>query len=335
MRVRLLLIVVFICVLWAGWWLLAINGLHRGLEKLVDAQPHGGWRITAQDVTTSGFPLWLVGTLQRPTLILPDTGATVVASRLELSAPAWWPGYVTLKLPDTPIAMTHALGVATLTVTDASAALRLRPGAALSLESAVMLSGPWTLAQAGTDLLSAQDLRASVAADSATGATYEIEIDAQRLTPADVMRAAFALPADWPQSFDDVTADLSVTLDRPLNRKSLGVPPPQPRAIDLRRVAITWGAMQLTASGQIAIDAAGVPSGEVEITAKDWSRMLDMASAAGLVPANLRGQTEMMMRALAGMSGQTDSLALDLRFAQGRMALGAIDLGPAPRLVLR
>ena len=63
--------------------------------------------------------------------------------------------------------------------------------------------------------------------------------------------------------------------------------------------------------------------------------MVDMAERAGFLPTSLRAQADQVFSVLAGLSGNTTTLDVELTLANGFVSLGFLPLGPAPRLQLR
>ena len=63
--------------------------------------------------------------------------------------------------------------------------------------------------------------------------------------------------------------------------------------------------------------------------------MLTLAQSAGLLPSELRPQLESILSALAGTSGNPEAFDVTLTLANGRVSMGFLPLGPAPRIYLR
>ena len=123
--------------------------------------------------------------------------------------------------------------------------------------------------------------------------------------------------------------------DRLWDRKALGRTRPQPRVIDLRHAELVWGDIALSLSGTIAVAEDGLATGTLSVAAQDWPTMLTMAESAGYIPPNFRPQAEQMLKGLAQMSGNTDALDLDITVKDGKMSMGFIPLGRAPKIILR
>jgi hypothetical protein len=83
------------------------------------------------------------------------------------------------------------------------------------------------------------------------------------------------------------------------------------------------------------VDEAGVPEGALAIRAENWREMVAMAVRAGLIPEQMQGTFEGLLGVVAGLSGDPEVIDADLSFSNGRMFLGPLPVGPAPRLILR
>ncbi|MFD2740195.1 DUF2125 domain-containing protein [Sulfitobacter aestuarii] len=332
---RFVLFAAMLAALWSGWWWLVATGTERFLDQAAQTSAGEGWQLDFAGFEIGGYPLRLEGELAQPTLTAPARGLSVAADRLGLSAPAYWPGHVSLGLPETPISLQSPSGTARLELSDGHGVLRLRPGAALELQRLQLIVAAWRLENDLGELIAGDVLRGLAEQDAQDAATYHISMDAGELTPGAALRGLLDLPAEWPVTFDGFAAEMRATFDRPFDRHARADRLPQPRALDLARLEAIWGALRLSAAGQLSIDAEGIPTGALRLEVENWPMLLDLAQAAGLLQPRMRGQTEMMFRALANLGGEAEALDLTLHFADGEMALGPIRLGPAPRLLLR
>jgi hypothetical protein len=91
----------------------------------------------------------------------------------------------------------------------------------------------------------------------------------------------------------------------------------------------------LRAAGELEVDASGIPEGDLSIRAENWRDMIDMAVNAGLLPERMRGTAEGLLDVVAGLSGDPEVIDAELGFSNGRMFLGPLPLGRAPRLLPR
>ncbi|APE42655.1 hypothetical protein BOO69_03890 [Sulfitobacter alexandrii] len=329
---RLLVLLVSLALLWCLWWAAASYGLRQGVTSLLQDRRAAGWQAEAR-LVQSGFPLRLDGRLEEVALVDPTGGSGLTADHVALSAPAWWPGFVTLDLPETPMTVTLSGQPFRLRAQDARMNLRLHPGTALELESATVEGRQFLLSTAQGALLSG-DRASLVAVQQATDPVYDLRLETDAVTPGDVIRAMLNLPADWPRAFDALALRGSVGFDRPVDRAALDGVPPQPRLIAVDSLDVRWGEIQVGGEGRVTIDADGIPTGTVTLRLARWQRLLDLASDTGMLGPAPRNQAQLLMGGLANIGGQDGDLEVTLAFADGQMALGPIQLGPAPRILL-
>ena len=114
---RLIWIVGLAALAWVGWWWAASTGLHRGLDGWLADRRAEGWQAEVSAMDGGGFPLSLRATMRDLALADPDTGIAVRTQALNVTAPAWWPGDVTLVLDDRPIRIASPYGQSELTMT--------------------------------------------------------------------------------------------------------------------------------------------------------------------------------------------------------------------------
>ena len=332
---RLVWLIAVLAVMWSAWWALASAGLQQATSNWFEDQRRAGWQAEVGEISQHGFPFTLNARLRGISVADPTTGVSFNAPRLDLKAAAYWPGYMTVELPNAPLEIATPTGRFTLETRDAQADLRLHPGVTLQLKSMGFMSGAWHISQAGGGFVSAESLQMAVTQDDAIPEIYQINLDAKTLTPGDVIRDFLALPIDWPVAFDAFTADLNVAFDVPWDRNALTSKRPQPRAVTARRIEASWGDVRLSASGDLTIDPSGIPTGEISMALTNWRKVIDVAQASGALPDAQRTQAEVMLSALANMGGGPNDLDLVLSFQNSEMSLGPIRLGPAPRLILR
>lgn len=332
---RLVWVVVLVALGWSGWWALAARGVGSGIEAWLDQQRAAGWQAEALSVSTSGYPLSLDTEVLNLALADPATGVAIEVSRLDFASPAWWPGDVILTLPSDPIRLANPSGQATLTMQEAQADLKLHPGQALELEHMALISGPWIVTQPEGDLIAASDLILQMTQDPNDPIAYGFTANATALQPGPVLRDRFFVPTDWPVSFESFTLQMRVAFDRPWDLRALEQARPQPRRIDLPLAEAAWGDLRLRLAAELDIDADAVPSGTVTLQARNWREMLTLAQSAGLLPSELRPQLESILSALAGTSGNPEAFDVTLTLANGRVSMGFLPLGPAPRIYLR
>ena len=332
---RLLWTIVFLGILWCGWWAVATLAAERALERALQSQQPDGPRVKIGRILTAGFPATMDLKMVDLDLTDEDSGVAVAMDSLTLSAPTYWPGYLTARLPRTPIEVSAPMGQGTAQFADGSAGIRLQPGIDLELQGLTAAAAAWQVSLPDGPLLTAQDLRLVVDREDATPAGYTFEASVRDLVPGVLVRDSLALPDSWPRAFSALTARGGVAFDRPLDRGALYGPPPQPRRLTITDLALVWGDIDLRGSGDLQINAVGIPEGSITLIARNWPVLLRLAMDAGMVPPGMDVQARSILQALASMRGDPETLDIELSFDEGQMSLGPIRLGPAPRLAFR
>ena len=214
------------------------------------------------------FPLRLHSRLKDVAVADPTTGVAVSMDRLDISTPTYWPGYVTVALPETPVTLANPNLRATLSAKKAAADLRLRPGTSLQLESLGLSGGAWSLDKGSGSIVAADAIDLTMIQQAANTPVYSLKVNADNLAPGTSSRSFVGLSDDWPATFDAFTADLMVKFDSIWDRRALEQHRPQPRAIDIKRAHFTWGDIELLATGDLTVDEVGLISGALSVKAE-------------------------------------------------------------------
>lgn len=330
---KLVWIVVLAALAWSGWWFVASTSLRKGITGWFAAREAEGWQAELGEVSGGGFPLTLQTGLHDIALADPDAGLAIQSARLDISAPTWWPGDVTVLLDDGPIQLASPLGRSTLKMINGTMSLNLHPGTALELETLGWTSGPWRVEDAVGTQAQADTLTLTMA--QTTGPSYDFSAQANQFAPGDATRVRLRLPDTFPRAFDSLTLQATVTFNQPWDRRALDTARPQPRRIDLHLAEARWGDLRLNFAAALDVDSSGVPTGDVSLQAKNWRTMLDLAEASGVLPNALRGQAEGIMQLIANASGNPENLDVDLSLREGAVYFGFFPIATAPKLILR
>ncbi|MEO0391247.1 MAG: DUF2125 domain-containing protein [Pseudomonadota bacterium] len=325
--------VLIIALLWSAWWFGVAATLRSGVTGWLDDRRAEGWQAEALGTRLTGFP-WRTGvSLDGLALADPATGLALGLDQLTITAPTHWPADPSLMLPDTPITFATPDGGGALQMTSSTMALDTYPGTALELAGLSWTSGPWRLSGPAGEALTASALR--LTATHVDGARYGLGAEAPDLAPGAALRLALRVPDAWPAQFDALMLDAEVAFDTAWDRFALEQRRPQPREIRIALAEARWGDLNLRLAADLTVDTDGVPSGTANIRAVNWPVMLDLAQTAGVLDPRLRAQAQAGLTRLARLSGNPETLDVQLNFAAGFVAVGIIPIGPAPRLIIR
>lgn len=332
--IRLLKVCVALALIWSLYWMAAGYGVRRAVAGWFEQRSQLGWRAEYGDSATTGYPLRHVTTLAGPALADPRTGVAWQADWLSIDSPAIWPGYQTLRFPATAQRLSYFDQSVAVFANDLIANLKLRPGAQLELQEMAVTSGPWqVVGDTGPDM-SAQALILAMT-QTQLPEQYDIKVDADAFSPGPRLRDLMSDAHSLPDSFDALHLDMSVAFSRPWDMTAVEQDRPQPRMINLKLAELGWGDLRFLAAGRVEVDTEGLPTGAVTIKADNWRDILNMAHTAGTIPTAVLGPVEKVLGLLAGLSSNPDALDIELKFGNGKMAVGPFPIGPAPRLILR
>lgn len=318
---RLIGLVLVLVVLYGGYWFVGARAVTATAQAaLTEARASG--QADAAGFALAGFPSRFDLTIDAPVARSADGAVEWSAALIQVFMLSYRPNKVIAWFAPR---QTLRLGRQTfdLTVTDMRASAAVGLSTDLPLADVTLVGTAPRLVAADGAALAAREMRAALR--GAGEARYDLGVEV-----LDLDLPAPALPQGMPARLQRLYLDARVTLSAPLDRHArLG--PPQVTAIELNLAEIVWGGMVLRADGAVSITASDQPEGRILIRATEWQQMLDLAAGAGLVAPKLLPTVQAMAAQMA-LSPGGDVLELPLVFANGRMSLGPLPLGPAPSL---
>ncbi len=138
-----------------------------------------------------------------------------------------------------------------------------------------------------------------------------------------------------PRRSAPISLDATLAFDRPWDRQALESDNPALNQIKIRDVSLTWGKLDLRGRGTLEVDAKGYAEGRLDLRARNWRAMVDLAELAGALNSTLAGAVRGGLDLIARLSGDRNAIDVPLDFSDGVARLGPIVLGPAPLLAHR
>jgi hypothetical protein len=175
--------------------------------------------------------------------------------------------------------------------------------------------------------LSADSLRLATKIDPTRTNTHAIGIEVSRLSPDPALAA---LMPTLPPVIDRIRLDSFASFSAPIDRYS-GETQPRLTAFSIKEAVFNWGTLQASAKGDLKV-VANMPEGRIDLSVRGWRDLVAFAVNMGAIKPEIAPTVVNLMTAYAKASGDPDMLEIPLVFAGGRMSLGPLPLGPAPRL---
>jgi len=331
---RLLFVIVAAAALWAGYWFVGSRAATAGFEHWFADRQADGWVAENSGIHTRGFPSRFDTTILDLQLADPQTGVAYSAPFVQIFALSYKPGHLIAVWPQTQSFATP-LGKADIRSDDMRASLIVEAATSAALVRGNFAATNLVLEDARGQSVGAARLLMAVEQTPAAQNSYHFGIEATDLFVPQPGNLNLQSGGLLPDTFERARADITVQFDAPWDLNALQTARPQPRQIDVKLIEARWGQLELRLAGALSVDMAGVPTGQITIKAQNWRDILTLAVASGMMPSQLQRPIEQGLSLLAGLSGNTNSLDLPLDFANGRISLGPIPLGSAPRLILR
>jgi hypothetical protein len=331
---RLLILIVVVAALGGIAWAVAAMTMQTAATRWLDDRQVEGWVVNVADVSVEGFPLDFETEFTDLTLADPETGVAWSTPRFRLHQEvyrldriaAFFPEAQTLASPEERL---------TLTSSAMSANLDVQPTANFALDGARgVLSELEIISSAGwTTTLEEADL--TIERIDGEEARYAINVTAFEMVPPAAIRNHLDPAGVLPERIAQLVVDGRARFDAPWDMSAIEVARPQPTELEIEQISANWGDMLFRATGTLEVTEGGVPEGSLTVRAENWRAMVDLAENAGLLPERIRPTAEAMLEVLAGINGSAENIDATLNFANGRVFLGPLPIGPAPSLRIR
>lgn len=331
---KLTVFVLVIFGLYAGYWFVGSAAVERGLNTWLADRQDDAWLVEYSDLNTRGFPSRFDTTITDIELVDTQNGLAWSAPFFQLLALSYRPTHVIAVWPNEQLIATPYEEIV-VTSTEMKASAVVEAGTSLPLDRSVLEV---------SDLALTSDLGWSATVRDGQLATrridtlengHEVNITANGVRPPEAL-LSFLDPADLlPNQVKTLQVDVSLGFDAPWDRFALEQKRPQITVLELNDLKAKWGDLDLRAAGALTVNRRGVPTGEITLKARNWREMLEILIQTGVIPEGSELLATRALEVLAEMSDNPKTLDAPLTFRNGRISLGLIPLGPAPRLVIR
>lgn len=318
---------------WTGWWWLASTAHKQAWALWLEDRADAGWVAEYDALTVRGFPNRLDTTISGLQLADPASGWAWSAPIFQVLSLSYKPNHVIAVWPERQRVSSPG-GTAEVTAETLRGSLVFVPGTDLALDRMQLEIADLVIETPdGRAVLDVAHFatRRSVAG-MAPANSHDIGLDITGLRLPLPVKLNLDPTGLLPDRFETAHLDMSVAYDAPWDRHAIEGRKPQPRAISLKKLALSWGDLTLNARGNLEVDRSGYPNGDITIKARNWQQILKVLVAAEILPPDLAAQIRSGLGLLAGLSGDPRSIDIPLSFAGGQTFIGPIPLGPAPRL---
>jgi len=331
---KLLVITISLGVLWSGYWFVGSNAVERGLTTWLSDSGGRSWAVEYSSLNTSGFPNRFDTTLRDLTVADQNSGLAWAVPFFQIFALSYKPNHIIAVWPNQ---QTITLASENLAVTSdrMRGSVVFKPETALTLDrSSVEVSNLKLQSTRGwsTSMRTAQF---STRQSAGLPDTHDVFFQTQDLRLSERFMAFLDPKGDLPDEFEMLSLDAAAAFTGPWDRYAVERRLPILTELTVKKLQFTWGELDFAASGNLTADASGFLSGKLEITAQNWRGIYQILLRLGIVQGGFAGAVESILQLMALETEDADILVTEWVFADGNMRLGAIPLGPAPRLIRR
>lgn len=331
---RLLFVIITAALAWSGYWFVGSRGATAGFERWFADRQAEGWVAETSGIVTRGFPSRFDTTISDLELADPQTGVAYSTPFLQIFALSYKPEHLIAVWPNAQ-SLATPFGKLAIASEDMRASLIVDGAQNVALERSNFAAKALQITAEDGRKIAATSLLLAAEAVPAAQNTYHVGIEATGLSLPQPQSLRLETGDLLPDTFERARADVTIAFDAPWDLNAVQAARPQPTQIDIKLIEAQWGQLDLRLAGSLDIDAAGVPSGQITVKAQNWRDILKLAVATGALPQQLARPMEQGLSLLSGLSGNRNTLDVPLDFANGRVLLGPIPIGPAPRIVLR
>ena len=323
----LLWIVLAATAVWTGYWWLGASQIESEVKAWFAQQPPGV--VRASSVEVHGIPNRFDLTVSDLVLADPARAMQVSSPFVQIYAMAWKPWHVIAALPSGQV-ITLPDQIVTVGSESIRASVQVHPSTALTLNELVGEAAGVTLSSDAGWTVGFTHTAVSMAEDVTRANSYRLGLRVAEIAPDATLLQALAA-TDLPDLVDEVFLDGHAVLTAPLDRNA-ATSKPQLTALEIADARVTWGALKFSAKGMLTAGPDGLAEGEIALRVEGWKRLPPILVALGLVKPDVAPTVERMLGIVAQQGGDLEVLQIKLICKDGRMVLGPLPLGDAPRM---
>jgi hypothetical protein len=336
MRV-LLAIVVLAAGGYFGWWFWAASAFDGAVTRWLDERRAAGWVAEAEDISVQGFPNRLDMIVTGLDIADPASGWAWQAAEFQILTLPYRPHHIIAAFPGEQVVATP-LDTARVESALMRGSVVFEPDTALALDrSSFEIADMAITGDSGWQAGVARAMFSTRQAEeeNARPFAHDVALDAEGVVLPGYWTAGIAGGDLLPAAVESLRLDATLDFDRPWDRPAVEAGNPVLEGIEIRDASVTWGELDLRGRGTLGVDADGFAEGRIDLRARNWHEMIVIAERTGVLGSTLAGTLRSGLDLLAVLSGDRNSLRVPLDFEDGRMRLGPVVIGEAPRLVYR
>ncbi len=328
----LIAVIVVLSGLWSGYWFIGSSAKHGVLETWLNERRQAGWTVAYSDFSVVGFPNRFDSIFTDLNLEDPISGLGWKAPVFHILALSYQPNHIIASFANEQI-VSFPLEEINVVSSEMLASVTFEPNTLLAVSETLLRSKDlklegslgWQMMMGKLDLSTRQSTSGEFA--------HDVVFDAEKVTPTKTIRVTLDPTGRLPQTVDRLYLDMILGFDAPWDRVAVESGAPEVTLIRLNRLDTVWGALGLAGRGELTVAKDGEISGRLDLEIRNWREVLDLFVTSGILDQGTAGTVQNGLALLTAGSDNPTSLKVPLSLKDGKMALGPIPLGYAPRII--
>ncbi len=316
---------------WFGYWFVGSSAHEAGAKAWLDDRQNNGWVADYSDLNVQGFPNRFDTTITDLNIADPNQGWAWIASQFQVLSLSYKPNHFIAVWPEAQVVSTPHKKYQ-INSSDMRASMVFEPNTTLAIDRITLTLENLKIATSADEQSAISSAVFATRQSDTLDFAHDIAFDAKNFLPSKTLKSLIDPKSLLPAEFETVTVKLTAAFDAPWDRLAVEGRKPNLTQLDLTSLDAKWGEMQLQATGQVAVDAQGYPTGNISVRAKNWQDMIELAISTGALDAATGRSLEKGLGLVALLSGNKNTLDVPLGFSNRIMSIGPIPIGPAPRL---
>jgi hypothetical protein len=329
---RLIVILLIGAAFWSGYWYVGKSAKYLALNAWLESRREAGWTAEYTDFRVVGFPNRFDSRFTDLHLMSPETGLGWQAPRFHILALSYKPNHIIAAFADSQMVSFPGENV-TILSRDMLASVVFEPDTNLAIDRIQLAALDFALDSDQGWQAQAGSLSFSTRQNDGTDLAHDVVFDAKKITPTQEIRATLDPKHSLPATIETMFLDLKLDFDAPWDRIALETGAPDVTKIVVNNMKMAWGVLSLSASGDLDVAQDGIVSGKLNLKILNWRGVLDLTVTSGLIDRATADKIATGLTLLTLGSDNPDSLSIPLTLDGGRMSLGPIPLGFAPRFI--
>jgi hypothetical protein len=317
---------------WSGYWYIGKTAKFEVLTAWLESRRAVGWTAEYSDFRVVGYPNRFDSRFTDLNLRSPKTGIGWKTPIFNILALSYKPNHIIAAFANTQT-LSFPLEDVTVDSSKMMASVVFEPDTKLAVDRIRLLAEDLALTGSKGWRAKADSLAFSTRLNPSVEFGHDALFDATNVTPTEAFRVGLDPKGRLPATIDTLVLDVTLGFTAPWDRIAVEEGIPLVTSIKVNRTTMSWGELGLSADGSLSVAPDGLVTGNLNLSILNWREVLDLTVTSGLLDQSMADTIRRGLELLTLGASDPTRLSVPLTLADGRMSLGPIPLGFAPRFI--